>query len=105
MLPNVMPKIQAKDKNMVDALFNVANNKIKEIEILKYLLQHSSNEEETKLIKALLHSNKVMLEDLMRESEFMFPEVPKSKELLIRLANSNEVGVVAKELLDKINFI
>ena len=101
MLPNVMPKIQPKTPEMVNELFKIADNKIKEIQILKGLLKQASKEE-TKLIKALIHSNKVVIEDLMREAEFMIPESPKSHELLVRLTKDDKVKNIASELLEKI---
>ena len=101
MLPNVMPKIQPKSKEVVDKLFKIADNKIKEIQILKSLLTEEESEE-NKLIKALIHSNKVVIEDLMRESLFMIPEAPKSHELLIRLSKNPEVQDIANKLLEKL---
>lgn len=102
MIPNVMPKIQPKSKDTVDTLFKIANNKIKEIAILKNLLSKSNKEAETKLIRALIHSNKVVIEDLMREAEFMIPESPKSHELLMRLTKDENVKDIADKLLAKI---
>lgn len=101
MIPNTMPKIQPKSKEMVDELFKIADNKIKEIQILKGLL-NAVSPEETKLIKALIHSNQVIIEDLMRESEFMIPESPKSHGLLVRLSQNTEVQDIANKLLEKI---
>ena len=45
---------------MIDKLFEIANNKINEIEILKYILENSKNED-NRLIKALIYSNKVVI--------------------------------------------
>ena len=101
MIPNTMPKIQPKSKEMVDELFKIADNKIKEIQILKGLL-NTVSPEETKLIKALIHSNQVIIEDLMRESEFMIPESPKSHGLLVRLSKNPEIKNIADKLLEKI---
>ena len=86
---------------MVDELFKIANNKNKEIQILKGLLNEEDSEE-NKLIKALIHSNKVVIEDLMREAEFMIPECPKSHELLDLLSKNPEVQDIANKLLEKI---
>ena len=100
MIPNTMPKIQPKSKEMVDELFKIANNKIKEIQILKGLLNEEDSEE-NKLIKALIHSNKVVIEDLMREAEFMIPECPKSRELLVLLSKNPDAQDIANKLLEK----
>ena len=104
MIPNEMPKIQPKDKNVVDQLFINTNNKIKEIRILKYLLTKATNEEEKKLIKALLHSNRVIIEDLMREAEFMIPQSKKSYALLKLLSKDGQVKDKVNRLLDNIKF-
>lgn len=103
MIPNVMPKIQPKSPEMIDELFKIADNKIKENAILKYLLDNSKPEE-TKLIKSLLHSNKVVLEDIMREAEFMIPESPKTRELLLRLTKDEQTKDIAEKLLKEITF-
>lgn len=97
MLPNAMPDPQIKSKEMVDKLFEISKNKINEIEILKYLLA-KSNSNELRLIKALIYSNKIILEDLMRESDFMLPQGKKSLLLLSKISNNNDL----KEITDKL---
>ena len=61
-------------------MFKIVNNKIEEIQMLHYLLnEHKENE---KLIKALIHSNKVMIEDILRESGYMLPQSKNVNHLL-----------------------
>ena len=97
MLPNAMPDPQIKSKEMVDKLFEISKNKINEIEILKYLLA-KSNSNELRLIKALIYSNKIILEDITRESDFMLPQGKKSLLLLSKISNNNDL----KEITDKL---
>lgn len=91
MIPNILPKIQPKNNAMVNALFTIADNKIKENQILNDMLNKVPNDEQ-KLIKALIHSNTVIIEDLMREAGYMIPQSPKSQELLIKLAANNSTA-------------
>lgn len=91
MIPNILPKIQPKNNAMVNALFTIADNKIKENQILNDMLNKVPNDEQ-KLIKALIHSNTVIIEDLMREAGYMIPQSPKSQELLTKLATNNSTA-------------
>lgn len=91
MIPNILPKIQPKNNAMVNALFTIADNKIKENQILNDMLNKVPNDEQ-KLIKALIHSNTVIIEDLMRETGYMIPQSPKSQELLTKLAANNSTA-------------
>ena len=100
MLPNVMPAIQPKNKEVLAKIDELINKKINEIKILKYLLE-KSNEEEQKLFKALIHSNTVILEDLFRESEYMIPQSNKSIELLNKLKSNPEIENTVIQLLKK----
>ena len=100
MLPNKLPEIQPKNKEVLAKIDELINKKINEIKILKYLLE-KSNEEEQKLFKALIHSNTVILEDLFRESEYMIPQSNKSIELLNKLKSNPEIENTVIQLLKK----
>ena len=101
MLPNKMPPQKQKNKQVINAMFKIVNNKIEEIQMLRYLLnEHKENE---KLIKALIHSNKVMIEDILRESGYMLPQSKNTNELLKELEKTNkEKQPEIKELLDRL---
>lgn len=94
MIPNKIPPQQKKEKEVIKALMKAADNKIEENKILKYLLKQNSD---NKLVKALLHSNKVILEDIMREAGYMLPQSKNTHELLEKLINTD-----AKELSEKL---
>ena len=102
MIPNTMPDSQVKSKKVIDKLFEIANNKISEIEILKYILENSKNED-NRLIKALIYSNKVVIEDLMREADFMLPQGKKSLLLLSRLNKNEDTKDIANKLLNDLS--
>lgn len=100
MIPNVMPKQQEKTDEVIKSLFQIADNKIKEINILKSILENT-NETETKFVKTLIHSNKVIIEDLMREAGFMLPQSKNAHEFLNKINNA-EISEIVNELLEKI---
>lgn len=103
MLPNIMPAQQNKDIEVIKQLFKIADNKIEEIGILKKTL--NDHVEDERLYKALLHSNKVMIEDIMREAGYMLPQSKNTAALLQTLACSNDAYVknIANKLINLIN--
>lgn len=102
MLPNIMPKQQPKNNKVVAELFKIINNKINEIQILKQLLKE--NKEDERFIKALIHSNKVMIEDIVREAGYMLPQSKNSYDLLekIKVSGDETSKEIASKLLEKI---
>ena len=106
MLPRVYPKQKVKDERVVRELFKLADSKIEQIKTLKYLMSKSSNDDEKRLYKALIHSNKVIIEDLMRESGYMLPQSKYTFDLLTKLSKLSDESLkdLALGLLDKINF-
>ena len=104
MIPNKMPKPQPKNKKVISEMFKIANSKIEQNQILKNLL--NENKEDEKLLKALIHSNKVIIEDIIRESGYMIPQNKNTNKLLkdIQKNGDNSSKEYATNLLNKINF-
>lgn len=104
MIPNKMPKPQPKNEKIISEMFKIANSKIEQNQILKNLL--NENKEDEKLLKALIHSNKVIIEDIIRESGYMIPQNKNTNKLLkdIQKNGDNSSKEYATNLLNKINF-
>ena len=103
MLPRVYPKQQVKDKRVISELFKLADSKIEQIKILKNMINNSSNDDEKRLYKAFIHSNKVMVEDMMREAGFMLPQSSNTNKLLFSLKGKDEeIDKVINKLLEKL---
>ncbi len=101
MIPNVMPKQQPKNPSVINQIFKVVDSKIDEIKILNHLLKE--NKEDGRLIKTLIHSNKVMIEDLLREAGYMLPQSQNTHEFLKLIKETGGSSAhIAQELLDKI---
>ncbi len=101
MIPNNYPKQQEKNNNVINALLDVAKSKIEENKILNGLLENA-NGEEKKLLKALIYSNTVIIEDLMREAGFMLPQSKNAHDLLVKISHDEKVKDVVDALLNKI---
>lgn len=100
MIPNIMPPQAKKNPAVVNELSKIADNKIEEIKVLKNLLLNENDKNKIRLYKALIHSNKVVIEDIMRESGYMLPQ---SKNAHIFLKNLlNEENNVNKEIIQKL---
>ena len=103
MLPRVYPKQKEKDIQVIRELFRLADSKIEQIKTLKYLMNRASNDNEKRLYKALIHSNKVMVEDLFREAGYMLPQSSNTNKLLISLKGKDEeIDNIINKLLDKL---
>ena len=103
MLPRVYPKQKVKDKRVISELFKLADSKIEQIKILKNMINNSSNDDEKCLYKAFIYSNKVMVEDMMREAGFMLPQSSNTNKLLLSLKGKDEeIDKVINKLLDKL---
>lgn len=102
MLPNRMPTQQKKTPQVTNELFKIVNSKIDEIKILKHLLRE--DQENEKLLRALIHSNKVMIEDILREAGYMLPQSKNTYNLLndIKENGDSTSKDIASKLLDKI---
>lgn len=101
MVPNNYPKQQEKNNNVINALLDVAKSKIEENKILNGLLENA-NGEEKKLLKGLIYSNTVIIEDLMREAGFMLPQSKNAHDLLVKISHDEKVKDVVDALLNKI---
>lgn len=102
MIPNKMPPQKPKDPKVVQELFKIVDSKIDEIKILKNLLKE--NQEDDRILKALIHSNKVMIEDILREAGYMLPQSKNSHDFLedIKANGDDTAKDIATKLLDKI---
>ena len=102
MVPNKMPKQQPKNQVVISELFKIVNSKIEQNKILKNLLKE--NKEDSRLLKSLIHSNKVMMEDIIREAGYMLPQSKNTHQFLEDIkANGDETSKkIAQTLLDKI---
>ena len=103
MVPNKMPPQKKKDKAVIEELFKIADSKIEQIKMLRYNLNNSKDEDEKRFFKALIHSNKVMEEDIFREASYMLPQSKNANKFLKSLLNKDDkIDIIINNLLDKL---
>lgn len=92
LVPTSYPPQQKHDPEVVKAMQLLFASKVQQA---KYA-QHLSN----KLAKALEKSNRIMAEDIIRESGYMLPQSANTRKLLEKIAqNNDESGKAATALL------
>ena len=82
MVPKEYPPQRKKTADVKDSFRAIIKNKIKQQNIAKKIEKDNSNDTEEKLGKALKESNRLMLEDLFRESGYMLPTSKQAIEFL-----------------------
>jgi hypothetical protein len=67
-------------------------------------LENAKLDDEKRFLKALIHSNKVMVEDIMREAGYMLPQSSNTNQLLnYLLQQENDLDKeIIKKLISKL---
>ena len=110
MIPVELPPQQVKDEKVVEVLNKLTLNKTRQ-EKMALEIAENTNEENPglkKLMYAISKSNRLMSEDLIRESGYMLPQSANSYKLLKQLISDDSLKGFPKEtaqkLLDTIKF-
>lgn len=82
MVPVEMPPQQKKKEEVVAALNAVAKSKVKQENIALQLVHTSEKDGFVRLMKAMVKSNRLQAEDLLREAGYMLPQSANTHELL-----------------------
>ena len=82
MLPNQYPKQQEKENAAVNALREVSDSKVKQENMALTMAEATGNPIERQVLKAVAKSNRIMAEDLIRESGYMIPQSDHVHEFL-----------------------
>ncbi len=102
MIPNKMPPQKKKEPEVIKTLSHLLREKVEIIRYLKNLLDKTEIEEEKRLYKTFIHSERVMAEDLAREAGYMLPQSNNTHELLLKLKNNKEKEEEIEKLLEKL---
>ncbi|MEG1990093.1 MAG: 4Fe-4S binding protein [Clostridia bacterium] len=100
MVPYKYPKQQEKQDVMCQKLRKIAKSKIDNKNIANNMLNNEENKNIKKLFKAISLSNKIMAEELMRESGYLLPQSENTIKLLIKLSEDENLD---EEKLKEIN--
>lgn len=97
LVPYDYPKPQEKKEETLQALNDLAHNKLKELSI-------AAAQDDT-LAKALAYSAKISAEDLLREAGYLLPQEANVKTLLEEVRKQENTRDAAVSLLTKLRFI
>ncbi|MFA9377296.1 MAG: rubrerythrin [Lachnotalea sp.] len=110
LIPDEFPPQQEKTNSVKNTLLSLAESKTTQEKIAKNIAQNTDNPILRQLAEALSKSNRLMAEDLLRESGYMLPQSQNVSNLLGSLLNKNQPDDFPEstvrrllELLDKNN--
>ena len=98
MVPYKYPKQQEKDDEVIDKLRRVINSKVEQEQIAHYISENGSDKEKL-LAKILMKSNRLITEDLYRETGYMLPQSINTKKFLEELLKKDNTN---KEDIEKL---
>lgn len=105
MVPYEYPKEQPKDDEVIEKLKFIIESKVDQEQLANYIIKNSNNEGEKFLAKIISKANRLILEDLYRESGYMLPQSKKTKEFLNQLLEKDITNnEVINKLLNLLNF-
>jgi len=105
MVPLEYPKQQPKTDKVVAALNNLSASKTKGEKMARQLAEGADRDGLYRLMSALAKSERLVAEDILRESGYMLPQSDNAHRILQELVNQNPKGFpvdAAKKLLDMI---
>lgn len=102
LVPEMYPAQQEKSENVIDSLLELSRNKIKQEIIATNTVNNTDNESLRLLAKALSMSNRIMAEDLLRESGYMLPQSKNVKEFLQGLLEIPQPDDFPEDIVNKL---
>lgn len=102
LVPHVYPYQQKKEEEVIKSLNLLSKSKANQEQVALSILEASDNIVESKLAKAISLSNRIMTEDIIRESGYMLPQSKNVKDLLQSLLDENKYEDFPKDVVVKL---
>ncbi len=102
LVPEVFPPQQAKTESVQSILRALAASKVQQEQIALAIAESFENLAVRQLAKSIAISNRLMAEDLLRESGFMLPQSPNVLDLLKSLLESRQLEDFPKGKIEKL---
>lgn len=90
LVPDEFPPQQSKTVSVINALLSLSDSKIKQEQISQAIAETTENPILQQLSTAISKSNRLMAEDLLRESGYMLPQSNNVKDLLSSLLEKEQ---------------
>ena len=105
MMPEELPAQQVKDKAVIDSLRSLAKSKTEQEATARAIAESADDPVKRQLATAVMKSNRLMAEDILREAGYMLPQSTKAHDLLSNILQDPPEGFpvdAAEKLLQMI---
>lgn len=102
LVPDDYPAQQEKTESVKKALFALAASKSQQEKIAQQIAENSNDPIEAQLAQALSKSNRVMVEDILREAGYMLPQSKDVADLLNSLQKAEQPSDFPKDVVEKL---
>jgi rubrerythrin/NAD-dependent dihydropyrimidine dehydrogenase PreA subunit len=102
LIPEEFPPQQKKTIEVKRAMLNLAESKVKQEKIAEYIESSTDNPILSQLARALSVSNRLLTEDIIRESGYMLPQSENVQMLLQELLNKDQSEGLPKETITRL---
>ena len=102
LVPDEFPPQQKKNNSVINALRSLSDSKIKQEQIAETIADTTDNPILQQLATAISKSNRLMAEDLLRESGYMLPQSQNVREVLSSLLENEQPEDFPSEIVKKL---
>ena len=102
MVPVEYPAQQKKKKEVVNSLNKLSKSKVEQEKIAKQIANNTDKPGFKKLMTAISKSNRLMAEDIIRESGYMLPQSSNANKILNEIKNNNKFENIPAQEIEKL---
>ena len=102
MVPVEYPAQQKKKKEVVNSLNKLSKSKVKQEKIAKQIANNTDKPGFKKLMTAISKSNRLMAEDIIRESGYMLPQSNNANKILNEIKNNDKFENIPAQEIEKL---
>ena len=102
MVPVEYPAQQKKKKEVVNSLNKLSKSKVEQEKIAKQIANNTDKPGFKKLMTAISKSNRLMAEDIIRESGYMLPQSSNANKILNEIKNNDKFENIPAQEIEKL---
>ena len=102
MVPVEYPAQQKKKKEVVNTLNKLSKSKVEQEKIAKQIANNTDKPGFKKLMTAISKSNRLMAEDIIRESGYMLPQSSNANKILNEIKNNDKFENIPAQEIEKL---
>ena len=102
MVPVEYPAQQKKKKEVINSLNKLSKSKVEQEKIAKQIANNTDKPGFKKLMTAISKSNRLMAEDIIRESGYMLPQSSNANKILNEIKNNDKFENIPAQEIEKL---